>query len=67
MADLTDPLAELEAHPEAKRIRSRRLNDGVATLIVDATGLRDADRSKLERELHEAASAASRRRSTARR
>ena len=58
MADLTDPLAELEAHPEAKRIRSRRLNDGVATLIVDATGLRDADRSKLERELHDAASAA---------
>jgi ATP-binding protein involved in chromosome partitioning len=55
MADLTDPLAELEAHPEAKRIRSRRLNDGVATLIVDATGLRDADRSKLERELRAAA------------
>ena len=58
MADQTDPLAELEAHPEAKRIRSRRMNDGVATLIVDATGLRDADRSKLERELHDAASAA---------
>ena len=58
MADQTDPLAELEAHPEAKRIRSRRLNDGVATLIVDATGLRDAERSKLERELHDAASAA---------
>ena len=56
MADLTDPLAELEAHPEAKRIRSRRLNDGVATLIVDATGLRDADRSKLEGDLHDAAS-----------
>jgi ATP-binding protein involved in chromosome partitioning len=56
MADQTDPLVELEGHPEAKRIRSRRLNDGVATLIVDATGLRDAARSKLERELHDAAS-----------
>ena len=56
MADQTDPLVELEGHPEAKRIRSRRLNDGVATLIVDATGLRDAERSQLERELHEAAS-----------
>jgi len=56
MADQTDPLAELERHPEAKRIRSRRLNEGVATLIVDATGLRDAERSKLESELHDAAS-----------
>jgi ATP-binding protein involved in chromosome partitioning len=33
------------------------MNKGVATLIVDASGLRDADRSKLERELHDAASA----------
>ena len=56
MADQTDPLVELEGHPEANRIRSRRLNEGVATLIVDATGLRDAERSKLERELHDAAS-----------
>jgi ATP-binding protein involved in chromosome partitioning len=56
MADQTDPLVELEGHPEAKRIRSRRVSEGVATLIVDATGLRDAERSKLERELHDAAS-----------
>jgi ATP-binding protein involved in chromosome partitioning len=56
MADQTDPLVELEGHPEAKRIRSRRLNDGVATLIVDATGLRDAERSQLERELHDTTS-----------
>ena len=55
MADQSDPLVELEEHPEAKRIRSRRLNDGVATLIVDATGLRDAERSKLEHDLHDAA------------
>ena len=56
MADHSDPLVELEGHPEAKHIRSRRLKEGVATLIVDATGLRDAERSRLERELHDAAS-----------
>ena len=53
----TDALGILNRHPEAGRIRSRRLNKGVATLIVDASGLRDADRSKLERELHDEASA----------
>jgi len=53
----TDALGILDRHPEAGRIRSRRLNKGVATLIVDASGLRDADRSKLERELYDAASA----------
>jgi len=57
MADQSDPLAELEAHPEAARIRSRRLNEGVATLIVDASGLSDADRKCLERGLHEQVSA----------
>ena len=57
MADQSDPLAELEAHPEAARIRSRRLNEGVATLIVDASGLSDADRKGLERGLHEQVSA----------
>jgi ATP-binding protein involved in chromosome partitioning len=55
MADHSDPLVELEAHPEARRIRSRRLNEGVATLIVDATGLADADRKRLESELQAAA------------
>jgi ATP-binding protein involved in chromosome partitioning len=53
----TDALGILDRHPEAGRIRSRRLNKGVATLIVDATALRETDRSKLERELHDAASA----------
>ena len=57
MADQNDALVELERHPEARRIRSRRLNEGVATLIVDATGLADADRKRLERDLHDAASA----------
>jgi ATP-binding protein involved in chromosome partitioning len=57
MADQNDALVELERHPEARRIRSRRLNEGVATLIVDATGLADAERKRLELDLHEAASA----------
>jgi ATP-binding protein involved in chromosome partitioning len=57
MADQNDALVELERHPEARRIRSRRLNEGVATLIVDATGLADAERKRLERELQDAASA----------
>ena len=53
----TDALGILDRHPEAGRIKSRRLNKGVATLIVDATAMREVDRSKLERELHDAASA----------
>jgi ATP-binding protein involved in chromosome partitioning len=47
---------DLDMHPEARRIRSRRIANGVATLIVDATGLGDADRKRLEHELHDAAS-----------
>jgi ATP-binding protein involved in chromosome partitioning len=58
MAERSDALVELERHPEANRIRSRRVNDGVATLIVDATGLGNAERSQLERELYQAASTA---------
>lgn len=57
MADHRDPLVELDLHPEAGRIRSRRLNEGVATLIVDATGLADADRKRLENDLQAAANA----------
>ena len=56
MADQTDPLAELERHPEAKRIRSRRLNEGVAQSRCVHDQGRDAERSKLESELHDAAS-----------
>lgn len=53
----TDILASLDAHPEASRIRSRKLNNGVATLIVDATGLTGTDRKRLESELQDAVSA----------
>ena len=52
----TDPLSVLDTLPEARRIRSKRMSNGVATLIVDATGLSSSDRSALERDLKEAAS-----------
>jgi ATP-binding protein involved in chromosome partitioning len=51
-----DPLSVLDTLPEARRIRSKRMSNGVATLIVDATGLSSSDRSALERDLKEAAS-----------
>ncbi len=51
MTDPTDPLASLDASAGAERLRSRRLADGVATLIVDATGLDAAARASLEEEL----------------
>jgi len=44
----------LDALPHADRIRSRRLKDGVAILIVDASGLSDADARALEQELRSA-------------
>jgi len=44
----------LDALPHADRIRSRRLKDGVALLIVDARGLSDADARALEQELRSA-------------
>ena len=55
MAETTEPLSELDAHPQSTRIRSRRVADGVVTLIVDATGLNAADRKHLESDLQEAA------------
>jgi len=51
MSDL-DPLDD---HPDAPRIRSRRLTGGIASMIVDATGLGDAEQQALEQRLREAA------------
>ena len=48
-------LDQLDHHPEAKRIRSRRLTNGVASLIVDATGLDEAAKAALEQGLRETA------------
>jgi len=52
MADPATPLDEL---PHGERIRSRRLANGVATVIADATGLSKTDRDALEKDLHDAA------------
>jgi ATP-binding protein involved in chromosome partitioning len=45
----------LENLPNDERIRSRKLASGVATLIVDATGLSAADCGKFEEDLRTAA------------
>jgi ATP-binding protein involved in chromosome partitioning len=52
MAHPADPLTDL---PHDERIRSRKLSGGVATIIADATGLREAERESLEEELRSAA------------
>ena len=48
MTDSGDVLAVLDGLPEATRIRSRRLSQGVATIIADATGLAAGERKDLE-------------------
>jgi ATP-binding protein involved in chromosome partitioning len=52
---MTDEREQLADLPHEERIRSRRLAGGVATLIVDATGLAAAERSSVEEELRAAA------------
>ena len=52
MDDERDALAQL---PHEERIRSRKLAAGVATLIVEATGLSAAERETVEEELRSAA------------
>jgi ATP-binding protein involved in chromosome partitioning len=44
----------LSGLPHEDRIRSRKLANGVATLIVDATGLGGAERDRVEQELRAA-------------
>ncbi len=51
MAELSD----LDRLADAKRIRSRRLSDGVATLVVDATDLTEVEQKALEARLREGA------------
>ena len=48
-------LEALDDHPQAARIRSRRLAGDVATLVVDATGLDENEQQALERDLRESA------------
>ena len=52
MAHPADPLTSL---PHDDRIRSRKLANGVATIIADASGLSKAEGQALEQELREAA------------
>ena len=52
MAEVSEQLDHL---PHERRIRSRKVAGGVATLIVDATGLSGAERSEIEQELRSAA------------
>src|SRR3954447_14488447 len=47
-----DPLTGL---PHDERIRSRKLVNGVATIIIDATGLSQGDSKRLEDEVRAAA------------
>jgi ATP-binding protein involved in chromosome partitioning len=54
MAHPADPLTDL---PHDDRIRSRKLINGVATIIVDATGLSQSEGKRLENELGAAATA----------
>jgi len=50
-----DPLSALSTHPDAARIRSRKLKGTIAALVVDATGLGPDERSALERRVRDAA------------
>jgi ATP-binding protein involved in chromosome partitioning len=52
MPHLADPLIDL---PHVQRIRSRKIADGVATIIVDATGLSGVDAKRIEEEVRAAA------------
>lgn len=54
MADDADPLAILDDHPHAARIRSRKLSGGTLTIIADATGLGGDERNSMERQLRSA-------------
>jgi ATP-binding protein involved in chromosome partitioning len=50
-------LSGLETLPDADRIRSRKLVGDVATVVADASGLNDAERSALEARLREGVAA----------
>ena len=52
---MTDAREQLSDLPHEERIRSRKLTGGVATLIVDASGLSAAEGSRVEEELRAAA------------
>jgi ATP-binding protein involved in chromosome partitioning len=55
---MNDPNGQLTGLPHEARIRSRKMVDGVATIIVDATGLSTADASRVEQDIRDAVTAA---------
>jgi ATP-binding protein involved in chromosome partitioning len=55
MANAADPLVDL---PHEERVRSHKLANGVATIIVDATGLSASEAKRVEDEVRSAALAA---------
>src|SRR4029453_2547967 len=50
-----EPLTALDDLPDASRIRSRRLVGEIATIVADASGLSEPERSALEERLRDAA------------
>lgn len=48
-------LAGLDRLPDVGRIRSRKLTDGIATIVADASGLSTGERQALEKRLRDAA------------
>ena len=54
---MDDILSPLDSHPDAPRIRSKKVDAGVATLIVDGSGMRNDERKAMEARLREATSA----------
>ncbi len=54
---MDDALSPLDRHPDGPRIRSKKLDGGVATLIVDSGGMRNDERKALELRLQDAAGA----------
>lgn len=52
---MTDAREQLSKLPHEERIRSRKVVGGIATLIVDASGLSATERNRVEQELRAAA------------
>jgi ATP-binding protein involved in chromosome partitioning len=55
MSPSDDPLAALDTLPTASRIRTRRLVNGVATIVADASGLDRTEADALETQFRDAA------------
>ena len=51
---MDDSLSALDGHPDAARIRSSKVEGGVATLIVDGSAMRNDERKAMEQRLRDA-------------